>query len=242
MNYKKIYDELCIRGQNRELPNDLYTEKHHIVPRCMGGLNDKENLTILTPEEHYVCHQLLVKINPTNHKLIYAANFMCADRVHNKSYGWIRRKVSEVMSIEKLGKPSPRKGAKLTEETKERISEAQIGKIVSEETKLKRSKSFNGRIPWNKGILWSEESKKNLSESHIGHHTSEETKRKISQSLNGRKHSDETKQKMIGRKHSDETKIKMAEAKKNISEETRRKMSEARTTFCIKIKNKENII
>lgn len=68
MNYKKHYDLPITRGKNRMLEG--YVERHHIIPRCMGGTDDLENLVDLTPEEHYVAHQLLVKMNPTNHKLI----------------------------------------------------------------------------------------------------------------------------------------------------------------------------
>lgn len=34
MDYKKIYDSLVERGINRTL--DDYTEKHHIIPVCVG--------------------------------------------------------------------------------------------------------------------------------------------------------------------------------------------------------------
>ena len=39
-----------------------YYEKHHIVPRSMGGSNKKSNLVDLTAREHYVCHRLLTKM------------------------------------------------------------------------------------------------------------------------------------------------------------------------------------
>jgi hypothetical protein len=64
MNYKKIYDNLISKGRNRVL--NCYVERHHIIPKCMGGTDDEENLVELTPEEHYVAHQLLVKIYPKN--------------------------------------------------------------------------------------------------------------------------------------------------------------------------------
>jgi len=76
MNYQKIYDALILRAQTRTLPKDTYTERHHIVPKCMGGTNDLSNLVRLTAEEHYVCHQLLMKIFPNNRKLIFAATAM----------------------------------------------------------------------------------------------------------------------------------------------------------------------
>lgn len=97
MNYQLIYDRLIERGKNRVL--NEYTETHHILPRCMGGTDEKANLVELTPEEHYVAHQLLVKINPANNKLIYAAMMMAAGteyvRRSNKQYGWLKRKFSE---------------------------------------------------------------------------------------------------------------------------------------------------
>jgi hypothetical protein len=101
MNYKKIYDSLIERGKNRELKG--YGEKHHIIPRCLGGLDDKTNLVKLTPEEHYVAHQLLVKIYPENMKLAIAASMMIPNRPNNKLYGWIRKRVSLAKSIEQSG-------------------------------------------------------------------------------------------------------------------------------------------
>jgi hypothetical protein len=71
MNYQKIYDDLIDRARGRVI--EEYTEKHHVVPRCMGGNNAKINLVRLTPEEHYLAHQLLVKIHPEHHGLIKAA-------------------------------------------------------------------------------------------------------------------------------------------------------------------------
>lgn len=109
MNYNKIYNQIIERAKDREL--ECYTEKHHIIPRCMGGSDEESNLAKLTPEEHYVCHQLLVKIHPGNSKLIYAANMMCAKR-DNKSYGWIRRRLSEAKRGKKMPADwiSPKKG------------------------------------------------------------------------------------------------------------------------------------
>jgi hypothetical protein len=52
MNYKNIYERLIQRGKSRTLSE--YTERHHIVPRCMGGTDDAQNIVRLTAEEHYV--------------------------------------------------------------------------------------------------------------------------------------------------------------------------------------------
>lgn len=71
MNYKKHYDKLMERSKYR-IP-DGYVEKHHIVPRCLGGKDEVDNIAILTPEEHFLAHQLLVKIYPKSSPLIKAA-------------------------------------------------------------------------------------------------------------------------------------------------------------------------
>jgi hypothetical protein len=89
MNYIKHYNALIERAKNRNL--SIYTEKHHIVPKCLNGTDDKSNLVNLTPEEHYVAHQLLIKIYPNHPGLIWAALTMCGhfnkERINNKVYG-----------------------------------------------------------------------------------------------------------------------------------------------------------
>lgn len=97
MNYKKHYDQLINRAKNRTL--NCYTENHHIVPRCIGGTDNKDNLVRLTPEEHYIAHQLLCKMYPKNGALVRAAVMMIPNRPNNKLYGWVRRKFAKEMSL-----------------------------------------------------------------------------------------------------------------------------------------------
>ena len=96
MNYSNHYSLLISRAKSRSLSE--YTERHHVIPQCVGGDNSENNLVSLTPEEHYLAHLLLVKIHPTVYKLVYAANMMCLDSPstprNNKRYGWIRRRLS----------------------------------------------------------------------------------------------------------------------------------------------------
>lgn len=65
MDYQKIYHNIISKSN----PQDEYVEKHHIVPRCLGGTNNKNNLVSLSYREHFICHWLLCKIHPSNHKL-----------------------------------------------------------------------------------------------------------------------------------------------------------------------------
>ena len=106
MNYTKHYNMLIERAKNRKLTG--YVEKHHITPKCLGGDDNKENLVELTPEEHYVAHQLLLNMYPNKPGLIYAAMMMTIKNDNqtrnNKLYGWLRRKHADAMSVNKKGK------------------------------------------------------------------------------------------------------------------------------------------
>lgn len=110
MNYKRIYDNLIDRAKHRIL--ECYTETHHITPKCMGGSDNKNNLVDLTPEEHYLAHQLLVRIYPNNNALIKAAMMMTVNRSNNKIYGWLRRKHSNAMSLSQLGDSNSQYGTR----------------------------------------------------------------------------------------------------------------------------------
>jgi hypothetical protein len=95
--YKAIYEKIVNRAKTRDSIVG-YIENHHIIPRCMGGTDERENIVALTPEEHYVCHQLLVKIYP-NHVGLWRAVYIMtyttksnSGRKGNKMYGWLKRK------------------------------------------------------------------------------------------------------------------------------------------------------
>lgn len=116
MNYLNIYNNLITRSSNRGSVQ-LHTEMHHIIPRCLGGNNDVSNLVKLTPEEHYLAHQLLVKIYPDNYKLIHAATMMCCynkahgnRRLNNKLYGWLRRRLSIAAKVRSTGESNSQYG------------------------------------------------------------------------------------------------------------------------------------
>jgi len=150
MDYNKHYYNLISRAKSRVL--DGYVEKHHIIPKCLGGTDDISNLVILTPEEHYIAHQLLVKIYPNNDKLVYAAVMMCVKSPthhrNNKMYGWLRtkyylsRKTIKRKKYKKETKPrkprtketKPRKKRILSDEHKQKIGKSRIGYNHSPET------------------------------------------------------------------------------------------------------------
>lgn len=102
---------------------------------------------------------------------------------------------------------------KLSEETKQKISEVQQGKTKSEEAKQKMSESKKGEKNHNYGKPLDEETKQKISEATTGekHHNygkprSEETKQKISESTTGEKNHN------YGKTMNEETKQKISEA------------------------------
>lgn len=107
MNYNQIYQRLISRGQSRSSITE-YSEKHHIVPRCLGGTNAKQNIVRLTGREHYIAHLCLVKIHPGHFGIVQAAMLMCCessgqDRSHNRRYSWLRKKHAVAMSVSQGG-------------------------------------------------------------------------------------------------------------------------------------------
>jgi hypothetical protein len=150
MNYIKIYNDLIDRGKNRIIHG--YTENHHIVPRCMGGTNDETNLVRLTPEEHYVAHQLLSKIYPNNGALIKAVVMMLSNRPSNKLYGWIRRRHSVAMRESQTGSENSQFGTKWIHSVTLRQSKKiekneevplgwELGRVVCWDKKIEREKT-----------------------------------------------------------------------------------------------------
>ena len=77
--------------------------------------------------------------------------------VHHPRSEEFRKHMSEI----RMGKPSPRKGIRASEETRRKMSESKKGTRHSEETKRKIGEKSKGRIP-------SEETRRKMSESNKG--------------------------------------------------------------------------
>jgi hypothetical protein len=137
MNYIKHYNNLITKARSRTYIEGYY-EIHHIIPRCIGGTDDKDNLVKLTPEEHYIAHQLLVKIYPDNNKIIRAAIMMIPNRPSNKLYGWLKRKYSKVVSNAQTGSGNSQYGTRW---------------IYSKELQKSKKISINENLPlgWSEG-------------------------------------------------------------------------------------------
>lgn len=147
MNYQKIYDQIIERAKIRELEG--YKEKHHIIPKCIGGGNERSNIVELTAREHFLCHWLLHEIYPNNYKLVYAFNKMC----HTKSASaknyipssriveYSRIKMAELNT----GENNSFFGKKHSEETKQRIRQKVVGYVHTLEARSKMGRSRYGK-------------------------------------------------------------------------------------------------
>ena len=115
----------------------------------MGGSDGDDNLVDLTASEHYIAHQILVKLYPDNKKLIIAVKCMCISKKgqirNNKMYEWIKNLNSGPQSYEwkrKIGESNSKK--RRTEEQKQNQREKMLGRKMgppSEETLLKREQT-----------------------------------------------------------------------------------------------------
>ena len=129
MDYTRIHDAIIDRARTRKLSG--YVEKHHITPRSLGGTNHKGNLVVLTAEEHYVIHQLLVKMHPTSVALAQAANLMARTTKNRKAFGWLRKRLSTLSK----GRPAHNKGKPMSEQGRLRISKAKAGVKIGSSAK-----------------------------------------------------------------------------------------------------------
>jgi methionine-rich copper-binding protein CopC len=148
MNYQRIYNQLVSKRQ--QTLTEGYCEKHHIIPRCMGGTDEPENLVRLTAREHFVAHVLLAKIYPTNVKIIHAASFMMyvnETKYTNRIYQNIKISMSKAVS-------KRFKGKKLSAEQIEKGASKRRGQVRTPEQKENFSKINSGTNNPMSGKKW----------------------------------------------------------------------------------------
>lgn len=107
MNYQKVYNSIITH--RRLNPYNGYTERHHIIPRSLGGEDHPVNLVNLTAREHFICHYLLIKINKDNpvffRKMLKAFNMMQVNSLNqnrytpSRIYDYYRTEFSKTQSI-----------------------------------------------------------------------------------------------------------------------------------------------
>ena len=62
MNYSLAYQRIIAKARERVCPEG-YVERHHVLPRALGGSDDSSNIVALTSREHFIAHALLARIH-----------------------------------------------------------------------------------------------------------------------------------------------------------------------------------
>ena len=119
MNYKRIYNQII--NHRIATPVAGYSEKHHIIPRCLNGSNKNTNIVRLSAREHFICHWLLVKIycgNKTAYpKMIKAFCMMSMAisatherKINSRIFERYRQELSRIQSNLQTGKNNSQAG------------------------------------------------------------------------------------------------------------------------------------
>jgi hypothetical protein len=82
--YTVWYYSIVNKAKDRTV--DGYVEKHHIVPKTLGGNNHKDNIVSLTAREHFICHLLLTKMltGQDRQKMVYALHMLSNTKNSNQ--------------------------------------------------------------------------------------------------------------------------------------------------------------
>lgn len=185
MNYQGIYNNIINKAKIQfRSKQDAYFERHHILPKCLGGGNTKENLVLLTAKEHYICHLLLCKIYKNDikirAKMLYAFYMMKTKYVHHmryngKSFEWAKLQLYGSNGCAR-GENSIWYGKKHSNTSKEKMrtkrkiacqnpnERERLKLLATNRTEEHKEKIINA----NKGKKRSTESKLRMSESHKG--------------------------------------------------------------------------
>jgi len=151
--------------------------KHHIIPKHMGGTDEKSNIVLVSMEEHANLHkQLWEDLGHWEDEIAWKA-----------LSGQITHAEATLVAIKKA-----QTGRKHTKEHIEKVRQKLIGRKHSEETKQKISKSNKGKHSitderkkiiglQHKGKKLSDAHRNILKETHLGVKKSMEQKQKMSE-------------------------------------------------------------
>ena len=159
MNYIQVYNKLIQKRLENPLDkSNTYTECHHIIPKCMGGGDNKDNLVCLTAREHYIAHVLLAKAY-NSYKLYYAVVKMrVQSHNHSRDFHFNSRLYEQIRTACYKEQALYRKQHPLKSWNKGKSG------VYSAETLRKMSDSAKQRKPRH----FSEQARKNMSLAHKG--------------------------------------------------------------------------
>jgi hypothetical protein len=120
-----------------------YTEKHHIIPKSMNGLDKKDNIVYMSAADHFKCHQLLINMTEGKshgkmwNSLWRMMNKQSKNQLRNyeftpEEYELARIKHAATHSTNMLGKNNPFYNQKHSKNSIEKMSLAKKGKSYEE--------------------------------------------------------------------------------------------------------------
>jgi len=201
--YEKWYNSIISKGANAKLPGN---ERHHILPKSLGGSDDASNLIYITAREHFICHWLLIKIYATGEehwKMLNALRMMRAEnpnqkryktKITSRVYARLKEEYSKLQSQRVSGINNPMHGDKFYRSLagKKRQSTAVSGDNNGSKQPIAREKIALSKLG-KKRKPFTEEWKMKLSaaasgknNSRYGKPVSEETRKKIGERMRGR--------------------------------------------------------
>lgn len=206
--YFRWYSQIITAAERRPKKKSdvpFYTEKHHILPKCLCQTdfekNDVNNHVLLTLKEHALVHKLLAKAAPTSKKLKRAYMGMLTARNNKqekvmlsiREYEFLRENSKDLYG--RSGKENGMYGKTQSEETKQKIREKALGRKMTEEVSRKRSISQIGEKNTFYGKTHTEETRKSIAEKLSG--KTMYVKCYILTDTDGNNHKIFTKQKLI---------------------------------------------
>ena len=130
--YTRWYNNIIDRARSRHTTG--YTERHHIIPRSLGGTNGRDNIVAVTAREHFICHLLLTRMTtgPSRNKMISAVFYLTGggkakrdNRIKNSIlYEKLKIEHASNVSKQKKGCQQPARSAI----AKERYSQSKTGR------------------------------------------------------------------------------------------------------------------
>lgn len=150
--YTRWYYNIISAAQSRT--TEGYVERHHIIPKSLGGSDEKENLVSLTAREHFICHWLLTKMaDNTNSRIRMLNAFWSLSRknqqqaryiVTGRKYEILKKAISEARSHFNIGNKFS-KGYVRSAEHNRKLVESRAWYKRSEDSNRKQSDTMKAK-------------------------------------------------------------------------------------------------
>ena len=239
--WASCYSRLIDRAQKTELAG--YVEKHHIIPKSMGGSDSVDNIVNLTAREHLVAHKLLVRMANTKEirRKALAGLWAMAALRNGKN-----RKLLPSRDFARLREEyfESRRGQPVTKEVREKISSTLQGRKVPDGVIRKRTETLRQNLESGKTRISKKPLTKDQREARLQKYRQSMTdEKKTAARQKARKtvekwdaqrkqeFSKTMRESLIGKKRTPEQRQKMSESQRGkvVSAETKAKISAAQT-------------